>query len=203
MTGAPEPSDEDLVRDIRRGDTAAAGLLVERHTPVLRAAVLQRLPRVLRPRVGPSDVVQETYSAAFLNLADFEDRGEGSFGRWLREILEHKIVDEIRRHMEVGKRDARRDVHMNTGQEPNPGRRRTPSPVSEVVAAEQADVVRGAVEDLPSDYRTVLRYLLHDGMTAGEAGERMGRSPEAVRKLYARALGRLADDLDDPRTTHP
>ena len=52
---------------------------------------------------------------------------------------------------------------------------------------------------LPDDYRNVLRMALEDGLTLKEAARRMGRSHEAVKKLYGRALARLARELKDLR----
>jgi RNA polymerase sigma-70 factor (ECF subfamily) len=201
MADARGPSDEDLVRRFRAGDASVVATLFDRHLPMLRAQVKRRLPAGLRGKVGESDVVQDAWLAAFQRLPEFEDRGEGSFGRWLRQIAEHKVVDEVRRHVAVGKRDARREVRMATGEEPAARRTGDRSPMSEVVAAEQEAGVREAISELSSDDRDVLRYLHEEGLTAAEVGERMGRSAEAVRKLYGRALGRLADRLDDPRTT--
>ena len=41
----------------------------------------------------------------------------------------------------------------------------------------------------------VLRLVHEEGLTIAEAAERMKRSSEATRKLYARALSRLADGV--------
>src|SRR5215212_4877689 len=90
-----EESDEAVVRRVRAGDEAAARLLFERHLPALRAKARARLPASLRGKVGASDVVQDAWLAAFLDLGAFEDRGDGSFAAWLRRILEHKVVDEV------------------------------------------------------------------------------------------------------------
>src|SRR5262245_36494023 len=114
MSDAESPSEEEVVRRARGGDEAAARLLFDRHLPELRAKVRARLPAPLRGKVGESDVIQEAYLAAFLGLSDFEGRGDGSFGRWLRGILDHKIADEVRRHVEAEMRDARREVRLPT-----------------------------------------------------------------------------------------
>ena len=48
-------------------------------------------------------------------------------------------------------------------------------------------------EALPPDYRTILRLVKEEGLTMRAAGERMGRSREAAKKLYGRALLRLTE----------
>jgi RNA polymerase sigma-70 factor (ECF subfamily) len=194
MPDAPELSDEELVRRARAGDGAAAAVLFDRHVPLLRARARSRLPAMLRPKVGASDVVQEAWLAAFLSLGEFEDRGDGSFGRWLRQILEHKILDEVERG-DAGKRDPRREVPLPEGDEGAAPAADQTSPSVQIVAAEETAEVRAAVDELPSDWQTVIRLLHREGLTVAQAAERMGRSPAAVGKLHARAIGRLSAKL--------
>jgi RNA polymerase sigma-70 factor, ECF subfamily len=194
----PDESDEEIVRRVRAGDESAARALFDRHLPLLRVAARSRLPRALRGKVGESDVIQEAYLAAFVRLGEFEDRGDGSFRRWLRQILEHKVVDEVRRHVEAGSRDARREVRLGTRAESLAGASDQTSPSMQVANAEEAAALRRAVDELPSAYAEVIRLVHQEGLTQVEAGARMGRSAEAVRKLYGRALARLASEVDDP-----
>jgi RNA polymerase sigma-70 factor (ECF subfamily) len=191
-------SDEDLVRRARAGDAGAATALFDRHLPLLRVAAKSRLPASLRGKVGESDVVQEAYLAAFVRLGEFEDRGDGSFRAWLRQILAHKIVDEVRRHVEAGSRDVRREVPAGTSGEAIVGAVDRPSPSMEVAAAEEIAALRMAVEKLPSAYAEIVRLVHQEDLTLVEAGTRMGRSAEAARKLYGRALARLAGEIEDP-----
>lgn len=196
MPDVPEPSDEEMVRRVHAGDAAAAARLFDRHLPRLRAAARARIPGSLRAKVGVSDVVQEAYVAAFCDLSRFEDRGDGSFRRWLRRILENKVASEIRRLATRG-RDARREVRLASAVEPPaPAGRAAPrSPPSQAAAAERAAAVRAAVDSLPPDQRDVIRLVHVDGLSFVEAGARMGRSPDATRMLYHRAMDRVADRL--------
>lgn len=186
------------MRRIRAGDSESARVLFDRHLPALRARVRRRLPPTLRAKVSASDVVQDAYLAAFERIGEFREQGDGSFGRWLRRIVENKIVDEIRRHVEAAKRDARREVRLPTGNEAKVPENRRRSPSAEFVAAEDAAALRAAIANLPSDHAAVVRWIHLEGLTAAEVGARMGRTADAVRKLYARALARLADRLDEP-----
>ncbi len=198
MAGDPPPSDEELVRRVVAGDTAAAALLFDRHLPALRAAVRRRLPPGVRAKLGESDVIQDAYLAAFLDLRKFEDRGDGSFGRWLRRIVESKVANGVRGHVAAGKRDVRREVRLTTSPGGvNPARRqRSPSEVA--MAGEDASAVRASVDALPEDYRAVIQHVHRDGLTLVDAAACMGRSPDAVRKLYGRAVARLAEQMRAP-----
>lgn len=98
-------------------------------------------------------------------------------------------------HEVARKRDPRREVPLpNLRDDAAPAADQT-SPSVQVLAAEESAEVRAAVDELPEDWRTVLRLLHREGLTVAEAAERMGRSPAAVGKLHARAIGRLAARL--------
>ena len=194
-------TDEDLVRRVRAGDEAAARLLFERHLPALRANVRARLPAALRGKVAESDVIQEAWLAAYLDVGRFEDRGDGSFGRWLRGIVQHKIREEANRHLGAAKRDARRAARLLTDEArsiPSPDE---PSPSEVAMAGESAAELRSVIESLSEDHAAVLRLVYLDGLTLAQAGERMGRSADAVRKRYGRALTRLAEKMRGRRST--
>jgi RNA polymerase sigma-70 factor (ECF subfamily) len=193
-----EASDEELVRRIRQGDEAATRALFDRHLPALRAKAQARLPASVRGKVGASDVVQEAWLAAFLALGDFEDAGGGSFAAWVRRIVERKVSDEVRRHARVKKRSARREVRFATEAahlEPDVGQQ-TPSQV--VGDDERAATLRAAIAGLDEDHATVIRLVHEEGLTLVDAGRRMGRTPDATRMLYGRAMQRLADRLPRP-----
>jgi RNA polymerase sigma-70 factor (ECF subfamily) len=196
MDVAPEQSDEDLVRRVLAGDAAAATLLFDRHLTTLRAAARRRLPPLMQGKVGESDVVQDAWLAAFLHLADFEDRGGGSFERWLRQILERKIANEIRDHVAAEKRDVRREVRLSsqTGGGAAPAHDQT-TPSESAMADEESHALRASIDELPEDHRTVIQLVHREGLTLVEAGARMGRSADAARKLYGRAMARLGERL--------
>lgn len=197
---ADQPSDEEIVRRVRAGDESAGRLLFDRHLPKLRAAARRRLPENLRRKVADSDVVQEAYLAAFLGLGHFEDRGDGSFERWLRGILDKKIADEVRR-FQRGKRDPRREVRLDSRSDAAvPPRAKTASPSSVAAAAEEGGALRAVLAGLPEDYRTVIRLVHEDGLSLAEAGRLMDRSPDAARMLYSRAVAKVADGMGGGRT---
>jgi RNA polymerase sigma-70 factor (ECF subfamily) len=195
-----EPADEELVRRVRTGDEAAARLLFDRHLPSLRAKARARLPGAVRGKVGASDVVQEAWISAFVALGDFRDAGDGSFAAWLRKIVERKVSDEVRRHARVQKRSADREVRFATEAERLEPDRGQPTPSQAAGDAEEAAALRSVVDGLEADHATVIRLVHEEGLTLVEAGRRMGRSPDATRMLYGRAMqrlaGRLAGDAD-------
>ncbi len=189
------PTDEELVRRARAGDESAANLLFERHGGVLRARVRRRLPRALRGKIAGSDVVQEACLAAFLHLDEFEDRGDGSFGGWLGAVVERKVLDELRKFVGTGKRDVAREVAGGTTAARLAVTSGDPSPSAAAIRDEQSARLAAAMRRLPKEHREVIRLVHEQRLPLAEAGARMGRSADAVRKLYARAVLGLGEHV--------
>jgi RNA polymerase sigma-70 factor (ECF subfamily) len=181
--------DEELVRLVRGGDRQAAAVLFARHDRLLQARA-KRFVGGLSRKVGPSDVLQETYLAAFRGLDGFEDQGPGSFRRWLEAIADHKAADQAKRHLRAG-RSVRREVSPDPSAMPLEPAGNQPSPSMAAARAEDDAALLRALDSLEDDDRTVLRLVGQEGRDYAATGEAMGRSPEAVRKLYGRAVLRL------------
>ncbi len=187
--------DAELVRRAREGDEAAFRALWERHRTKLATLARRRLPSLLNRRISVSDVVQECYAIAFERLDAFRDEGPDAFPRWLHGILKKRIQDQLRSHLQRQKRaasrEASRDARRSTGQFPAGGV--TASAVAS--RREDREIVLAAIRELADDHRAILR-LVHDaGLTLTEAAEHLGRSPEAARKLYTRAIASLSRRL--------
>lgn len=193
MPPDPESTDEQMVSRIRSGDEGAARDLFAKYFPLLRARLRRRMSPGFRLKSAESDVIQEAYMAAFMRLAEFEDRGNGSFGRWLEGIVDNKLREEVRRHLGTGKRDVRRERGTEGASAPLASRERSPS--SAAMATEEMLSLARAIERIPEKYKIVLHLLYEQGLSLKDAGARMDRSPDAVRTLYGRAIAALAESM--------
>ncbi len=167
-----------------------------RHEPLLRRFAEVRLPARFRRRVSVADVLQETNLAVHEHRADFEAHGPYSFRNWLLRIAERKIGEVIRRHGAAGRRSVGREVTADarpaTGE--LPGGSSTPSQVA--IAHELGELARRALTTLPESSREVLRLVREEHLSLAQAAERAGRSYEATKKLYARALARFVREFE-------
>jgi len=193
--GPPEGGD-DLMERFRRGDEEAFRALFDRHLGILERSVGERFPGWLTRRIDVSDVIQETRLVAFARREAFEDRGPDAFRNWVLGIAARKLQEAVRLHGKAACRAVRREVargeRLDTGLMPAGD----PSPSQAAVTLETAARVRAALERLPEDHRQVLRLVREEGLPLARAGERMGRSADAVRKLLGRALVRLKEAFD-------
>ena len=144
----------------------------------------------LKAKVEPDDVVQETLSVAFESIEKFTWRGEESFYRWLGSIAEHLIWSSSQKKAwgEIG---LTRDV----------GARNT-SPSKHIRREERFDRLEKALGDLSGDHRRVVILARIEGLKVKEIAARMNRSPDAVKKLLARALLNLKQSFGDTESLH-
>jgi RNA polymerase sigma factor (sigma-70 family) len=185
-------SDEELVRAIRAGDALAPGVLLGRYASRIRSEVRRTLRGVVRRRVGDSDVAQEAWLAAFTSLDEFVDRGPGSFGRWLIQIVRHKARDQVRRHLGAAKRGGKAEISGSKGPRASQAADGAITPKEGAARRESRDRLQRAMARLSPDYRAVLDCVHHQGMTLEQAGEATGRSANATCKVYGRAVRALA-----------
>ncbi len=189
--GEAHNPDQSLA-DARAGSPEALGNALEAHRRYLLLVAEKELAPDLRAKGGASDLVQETFIEAQRDFRQFRGESGEEFRGWLRRILLHNLGAFTRRYRDCGMRDVGREVGLlGNGSQGQPveilaAESATPSAV--VTAHEQSLALQGALDRLPDDYRRVIRLRYDDNLTFEQIGQEMGRSPEAARKLWARAM---------------
>jgi len=177
----PESETLALLQQIRAGDGEGWRVLYERYHDPLLFWVRMHLGASLRRFLQSEDVFQSAAVEWLRDLERFEYRGEGSLQRYLRRLILNKIRD-------------RADFYAAE-------KRRPAEPLDEDALPDTAVAYRDhetyerlerALADLPEELREVV--LLHkiEGLSTKEIAARTGKSDDAVRKSYSRALARLA-----------
>ncbi len=192
MPNPRESTEELLVQRAKSGDELALTSLFDRHAPRLKRRIRSKLSPAVRRKVSDSDVLQETWMAVTRHLDDFEYRGQGSFVAWAGTIAENAARKQMRRHAGTAKRAAGTEVTRGLRKETVHQAGLAPSPSAAAMGREMRERIREGMRALPESYRTVIELLQHRRVTIVEAAELMGRSPNAVKKLHARALAELA-----------
>lgn len=89
-------SDENLLDRACEGDGEALGRLLEQHAAALREHVAGRIPRRWQALLSADDVVQQTFTDAFLNVRQVVSRSESAFVAWLHRIAKHNVGSALR-----------------------------------------------------------------------------------------------------------
>ena len=201
MVAEDELDGAELIRRFRGGDERAFQILFNRYGRLLSQRIRDHLPDRLRRRVAVSDVLQESLLVAYKRREDFEDRGEEAFRHWLLSIVELKARESVRRHDGTQKRSARREVTRSGRGSTTQFGARQASPSQVAVGVELDDLAKRALAALPTDYREVLRFTRERRLSLAETAVCMGRSREATKKLYARALARFREAFEGLQRT--
>jgi RNA polymerase sigma-70 factor (ECF subfamily) len=189
-----------LLGQVRAGDRQAFEQLLARHRPYLRQLVELRLDPKLRPRVDPSDVVQEAQIEAVRRFDAYLEQTPMPFRLWLRQLAQDRIVMTYRLHVKAARRSVGQEVAlpersslMLAQQCLAPGS----SPSQQLDQRELDRRVRQAVAQLPEADREVLLMRTFEGLSFEEVGYLQGINAAAARKRHGRALLRLHQILSE------
>ena len=192
-----------LLEKARGNGGEARGQLLEHYRGYLTLLARLQIGRKLQGKVDAADLVQETFLEAHRSFGRFEGQTEAEFLSWLRQILAHRLAKLLRRYLGTRRRDVHleRDLAVELDQSSQLLDRglvvMSNSPSQQARRRELAALLAEALERLPEDYREVIVLRHLEEQTFPDVARRMGRSVEAVKKLWARAVPRLRDVLGE------
>jgi RNA polymerase sigma-70 factor (ECF subfamily) len=185
----------------RAGSREALGHVLEACRGYLLLIAQHELEPELQAKGGASDLVQQTFLEAQKDLAGFHGDSPDALLAWLRRLLLNNLAN-FRRDLQRARRSVSREVALTLGDssteinaEPPAD---TPSPSEALKSEEQIWILERAVERLPEDYRQVIHLRYREERSFDAIAELMNRSPNAVRKLWARAIEALQQELETP-----
>jgi len=181
----------------RSGSRDALGSALELCRQYLLAVANRQLNPALQAKGGASDIVQQTFLEAQRDFGQFRGDTVEELQAWLKHLLLNNAADFARGFQNTDKRRLDREVGLPGGTSDAGGDLAgdTPTPSVDAMAEEQAAKVRRALDTLPDDYRQVIVWRYQEERSFAEIAERMGRSENAVRKLWFRAIERLEQEL--------
>jgi RNA polymerase sigma-70 factor (ECF subfamily) len=191
---------ESWLAAARQGSAEALGKVLESCRPYLLKVANEYLAADLQAKLGASDLVQDACLEAHRDFGRFTGLTEAEMLAWLRRILLQNLKN-VTRHYQRDKRQVGceiglADVHPKELTVPASSRDQSPS--SQARARERDEALAQALAQLPEDQREIIRLRNYERLSFPAAGERMGRSPDAARKLWARAIGHLQRLLEPP-----
>jgi RNA polymerase sigma-70 factor (ECF subfamily) len=192
---------ERWLREARAGSQEALGHLFQLCRHYLLLVANKELDPMFQAKVAASDVVQDSLLEAGRDFLRFRGQTEEELLGWLRSILGHNLANVRRHYQETGKRSVAREVPFPVNLDESPPRSvlhggETPS--TPLHRRERDEALERALQQLPEHYRQVIVLREWDRRTFEEIGGQLGRSAEAARKLWVRALEELGSLLAPP-----
>jgi RNA polymerase sigma factor (sigma-70 family) len=183
-----EASFDELMGQVRDGDSAAEAALFQQYIRRLIALAARQFDASLRDRADVEQIVLSACKSFFLRnrRGEFQVDDWGELWTVLAMVTLRKCAKRLR-YLRAARRDAGRDVEW-----PDDGALASlldhaPTPEEEAVLAETINGLLGA---MTREDRPIVEHLLL-GLTAREVADRLGCSERTVRRVRQRAQGRL------------
>jgi len=192
-----------LVTLAKDGDQSALNKLFEVYNERVLRIVRMRMGPELRTKLQSMDLVQDAFISALRSLENFTYKNEGDFLRWISKIAENRIRDNIDK-IHANKRDAHKEIPLNNNSSTTqdtfvgisePVDTMTPSLI--MSKREDLNKLEKAMEKLKPEYREVIILRKIEGLSHKEVGEKLGKSPDAVRMLLASAMSALSGNFEN------
>lgn len=198
MSQTSESTDQLLAR-LKDGDDHVLGDLFSVFRERLKHMIEFRLDRRLRGRIDASDVLQEAYIDAAQRLRHYLHKPEMSFFLWLRQITTQRLIDLHRRHLDAGKRNAKREVSITRNDLSGATSASMAfqlaahftSPSQLAIRAEMLEQLQESLDRMDAIDREVLALRHFEELTNNEVAEVLGLTKAAASNRYVRALSRL------------
>ncbi|MBI5849452.1 MAG: hypothetical protein HZB39_00205 [Planctomycetes bacterium] len=206
-------SDDDASTSPNLSSRGTWDSLIEYVNPAaMLVAIRGMLGERLASRIEPDDVWQETLAIAWRDREKLQWQGRPAFRRWLLEVARNRILD-LADVEGAEKRGAMLRVTglpsgSGSGVGLAPAFFATTTPSRVASDRELAARLQSALDEVPGEWRDVVRLRLFEDLSMAEAGACLGLGEEGARyrfrhglEAYRRALrrARVLDSSDEGR----
>ncbi|NOZ47556.1 MAG: sigma-70 family RNA polymerase sigma factor [Chlorobi bacterium] len=181
MTNSYSEIHKELIESCKRGNSKAQFQLYAHYSK----AMFNICYRMMNSKEEAEDMLQEAFTECFLKLNSF--RYESSFGAWLKKIVIHKCINEIKRRKTELVFSENLEIFRNKN-----------------ISVEETDdshidysvnKITNAIEKLSDGYRIVFSLYLLEGYDHGEIAEILGISESTSKSQYMRAKRKIKEYL--------
>lgn len=173
-----QPSDEEIVASVIKGEVDLYGELMSRYEHKLLRYVIY----LARDQIVAADVVQDTFIKAYQNLRGFNDKYK--FSSWIYRITHNETMNAIKREKHLNF-----DVDVETLEDD-----KEPNIISDIDKSIMKRKLSGCMEKLKPKYREVLMLQYFENMKYSEiadilhipistVGVRSARAKDAIKQI--------------------
>ena len=180
---------ESAIGVARQGEQRVLGFLLDFYRGYLLANASMRLSRDVVAKVAPSDLVQETLMQASRSFCEFHGSTELELRTWLKKILVRKVIDTHRYYRDYAMRDVSREVPLVEGH------RQNLSPSQAYGSGSKLELLAEKFARLNNEQRKAIQLRTFDRLSFEEVGKQLGCSTEAARKIWTRAIQKIAQEF--------
>jgi len=187
---APPDADAQLMLRVKRGDSAAFAVLVEKY----QQPILNLVARTLRDPVEAEDLAQIVFVQAWKSAGRYQ--ASAKFSTWLFTIARNLCLNELRRRARhpAEPLDAPHPEHEGETLH-QPTDTQTASPPDALLHGELEHKIEEALAALPENQRTALLLCQRDELSYEEIARVLGCSLSATKSLIFRGRETLKQKL--------
>lgn len=183
-----------------QSESAAFDARLLRHQNFLRLLACAEIVPGLRKRIEPSDIVQQTLLEAHNTRDQFRGQSDAEMAQWLRQILQHNIVDSLRalqtQKRNVNLEQPQADLHQTSHRLDNLlASYSTPS--QHAMRSEHLLQLSEAIFELSEDQREAIIQHHLKGLKLAQISAEWGRSEASIAGLLQRGLRKLRTLMAD------
>lgn len=176
---------------------SSRGWVPEDFGPYLLTIAEQEFPRLLRGKLGASDLVQETLLKGHQSLATFRGSTREEFAGWLRQIL----LNHLKNTVEAFQTRCR-DVSLEEPVWDQAVAIAALTPSQSLLAREEQQRLETALSRLPELERQILLLHHRDDLSFAELGRTFSLSASGARLVWRRAVETLRRELNRGQGSH-
>jgi RNA polymerase sigma-70 factor (ECF subfamily) len=191
---APKAQTQRHVQLIARAKAGERGAFDELFSEVeasVRAFVQSRIHAGAKRALDVDDIVQDTFVRGREAISGLRGQDLESLRRWLMGVARIALI----RAADASRKCPPLEVSVDPPA-------KAVSPSKAVRRDERFDRLRDAIDALRGDQREVVRLVRIEGLSVKDAAARLGRSPDAAKKLLGRALKALRTRFGETESLH-
>ena len=185
----PATGTRELYERARSGAPDDVNAFYERCAHKLLPLIRLRLGRTLRREMESRDILQVVLSKSIGRLDDVRD--PAAIMGWLARIAENEIRDQADYYRRQRRDAAKRAPLEDAADVPAPVRHA----LSQAIVTDQSERLEAALEELPEPQRDIIVLRKLEELTFPEIAQRLGKSEDACRMAFVRAMAALTMKL--------
>jgi len=178
-----EPTDEQLLAAIGRGEADAGAEIMRRHL----GYVLHICHRKLNNAAEAEEAAQDVFASVWKNAGNWQS-GKAKVTTWLFRVASNRCIDILRR-----RRPSTPIEDIREPEDPS-------ASAEEILVLQQRDqTIRAALNTLTPDQKRAIELVYYQDLKQSDAAKTMGMTLAALESILRRARARLHQDLATQR----
>ena len=194
---------DELVKRLKDQDHTALAELFEINRDRLSRMVSIRMDRRLKGRIDATDVLQEAYMILSQKIGNFADYPDMSPYVWMRLTVNDRLIALHRKHIQAGRRDARKEISMSQKANPDESTAEIVDTLADTVSsvggkvarAEVTKMIKATLECMEAKDREIILMRIFEGMSNAEAAQALDLTANGASSRFSRAMDRLQKDV--------